>query len=128
MLIYKKILLLITIVITTIILVRILRRRAEIKNQAYEQSKEPMTSKFSMMNTTNLNFALNQYFIKSSWNSAYNYSKNIIDLDMLKTVLQRGCRFIDIEIYSIDKKPVVAFSSQPMNFNVIELPSLNLVL
>jgi hypothetical protein len=58
--------------------------------------------------------------VKSSWNSAYDYSKNAMDLAMLKTVLKRGCRFIDMEIYSIDKKPVVAFSSQPMNYNIIE--------
>lgn len=118
--IYKKILLLVIIIITTIIIVRLLRRRAEIKNPKNEPSKEPMTNLISMMNTTNMNLSLNQYFVKSSWNSAYDYSKNIMDLAMLKTVLKRGCRFIDMEIYSIDKKPVVAFSSQPTNYNVIE--------
>jgi hypothetical protein len=118
--IYKKILLLLTIIIATIILVRLLRRRAEIKNPKQEPPKEPMTNQISMMNTTNLDLPLNQYCVKSSWNSAYDYSKNIIDLAMLKTVLKRGCRFIDMEIYSIDKKPVVAFSSQPTNYNIIE--------
>ena len=118
--IYKKILLLLTIIIATIILVRLLRRRAEIKNPRPESPKEPMTNLISMMNTTNMNLSLNQYCVKSSWNSAYDYSKNAMDLAMLKTVLKRGCRFIDMEIYSIDKKPVVAFSSQPTNYNIIE--------
>lgn len=40
---------------------------------------------------------LQQYCIKSSFNSAYNGKK--VSFDMVRYVLDRGCRFLDFEIY-----------------------------
>jgi hypothetical protein len=52
-----------------------------------------------------------QCSIKASYNSAYDGSN--ITTDALRHVLSRGCRFLDFEIYSIDEKPVVGYSTDP---------------
>jgi hypothetical protein len=52
---------------------------------------------------------LRDYCIKASSNSAY--SGGYMNLDMIKYVLRRGCRFLDFEVYVKDKIPVVAYSN-----------------
>jgi len=52
---------------------------------------------------------LRDYCIKASANSAY--SGGYMNLDMIKYVLRRGCRFLDFEVYIKDKIPVVAYSN-----------------
>jgi hypothetical protein len=52
---------------------------------------------------------LRDYCIKASSNSAY--SGGYMNLDMIKYVLRRGCRFLDFEVYIKDKIPVVAYSN-----------------
>ena len=58
---------------------------------------------------------LKEYCIKASYNSAV--SGNYVNKNMLKHVLSRGCRFLDLEIFYIEHKnsfmPVVAKSSDP---------------
>ena len=71
------------------------------------------------------NLLLREYCIKASYNSACTGS--YVNLDMIKYVLSRGCRFLDFELYHIDtttpnlvdtignsKQPCVAFSNDPM--------------
>lgn len=70
------------------------------------------------------NMLLREYCIKASYNSACTGS--YVNLDMIKYVLSRGCRFLDFELYHIDtttpnlvdtignsKQPCVAFSNDP---------------
>lgn len=58
---------------------------------------------------------IKEYCIKASYNSAV--SGNYVSKNMLKHVLSRGCRFLDLEIFYIEHKnsfmPVVAKSSDP---------------
>jgi hypothetical protein len=58
---------------------------------------------------------LKEYCIKASHNSAV--SGNYVNKNMLKHVLSRGCRFLDLEVFYIEHKksfmPVVAKSSDP---------------
>ena len=58
---------------------------------------------------------LKEYCIKASYNSAV--SGNYVNKNMLKHVLSRGCRFLDLEVFYIEHKksfmPVVAKSSDP---------------
>ena len=58
---------------------------------------------------------LKEYCIKASYNSAC--SGKYVSKDMIKHVLSRGCRFIDMEVFYIKHKnnfmPVVAKSSDP---------------
>jgi len=68
---------------------------------------------------------ISQYIIKSSYNSAI--TGNYVNLDMLKYILSRGCRFIDFEVYSIKNNdnpnsnvyaPYVAYSTDPTNKSI----------
>jgi hypothetical protein len=52
---------------------------------------------------------LRDYCIKASSNSAF--SGGFMNLDMIKYVIGRGCRFLDFEVYIKDAIPVVAYSS-----------------
>jgi len=106
--IHKKILLFITIVIASIILYRLWRKRIQIK-QNPDPDPDTITESFANINVNeyiNANaktVALNQYCIKASWNTAYT-SSNTMDLSMVDNVIRHGCRFLDFEIYSISDK------------------------
>lgn len=52
--------------------------------------------------------ALRNFCIKSSYNSAY--TGGYLNLDMVKYVLQRGCRFLDFQVFIKDNVPIVAYS------------------
>jgi hypothetical protein len=64
----------------------------------------------------NTSLPLYEYCMFSSYNTAITGTR--ADLKMIVNVLQRGCRFIDLEIYSIDGKPAVGYSSDIKNFNL----------
>lgn len=53
--------------------------------------------------------SLRNFIIKSSSNSAY--TNGYMNLNMIKYVLSRGCRFLDFEIYMKDNVPIVAYST-----------------
>jgi Phosphatidylinositol-specific phospholipase C, X domain len=61
------------------------------------------------------NLPLREFCIKSSYNSAV--SGQHVSTDCLMTVLSRGCRFIDLEVYFISddtsQGPYVAFTTDP---------------
>jgi hypothetical protein len=123
--IHKKILLILTIIIATIILYRLWSKRIKLEN---EPIIEPVKESFFPFNLNLQNYvirtdsslntiATNQYFIKASWNTAYSGNFKM-DISMVVQVLNRGCRFIDFEIYSVtdsssnlQNQPVVGFSS-----------------
>lgn len=124
--IHKKIILILTIFIASVIIYRLWNQRIDIQTL----KKESFKATINMMNTNDTSLPINQYFIKASWNTAYNSSKNIMDLSMVTTVLYRGCRFIDFEVYSSSNTtgsntytskavttviPVIGFSTQPKN-------------
>jgi hypothetical protein len=52
--------------------------------------------------------ALRNFCIKSSFNSAY--TGRHMNLDMIKYVLQRGCRFLDFQVFIKDNTAIVAYS------------------
>ena len=72
-------------------------------------------------------FALQQYCIKSSYNTAYNGTE--INTEMVTYVLSRGCRFLDFEVYwapvttkpNSSPCPVIAMS------NDASIPSTNCI-
>jgi hypothetical protein len=145
--IHKKILLILTILIASIIIFRLWNRRlhneklyGQIENP-YGQIKspygqiEPFKSSINMTNTQDTSLPINQYFIKASWNTAYDNNANIMDLSMVTKVLNRGCRFLDFEVYSttLPKSstviPIVGYSIQPKNNYQMDCndPTLNLI-
>lgn len=58
-------------------------------------------------------YRLRDYYIKAAYNccNAGDFKNDTMDIDALKYVLSRGCRFLDMEVYSVDNQPVVASSS-----------------
>jgi hypothetical protein len=57
------------------------------------------------------NLPLKEYCIKGSYNTAL--TGRYVNLDMIKYVLSRGCRFLDFEIFYINGIPYVASSTDP---------------
>ena len=62
------------------------------------------------------NLPLREYCIMASHNTALTGA--YVNLDMITDVLKRGCRFMDLEVYSVDDKLVVAHSTDNANFNL----------
>jgi len=135
--IHKKIILLFTIIIASIILYRLWVNRIQIKKES-KVSLEPYSS-ISVGTTNHTTLALNQYFIKASWNTAYTgssnskYANNAMNVKMIIDVLNRGCRFLDFEIYAVmdanqNIVPVVGYSTQLYNNHQMECnePVVNL--
>jgi hypothetical protein len=85
------------------------------------------------INEKRLGMPLREYCIKASYNSAY--SGTVISADMIKHVISRGCRFIDLQIHYSENDSIVyvanvtdpkikemeSFNRAPLNtiFNVI---------
>jgi len=69
---------------------------------------------------------LRDYCIKSSSDSAF--SGGYMNLEMVKYVLRRGCRFLDFDVFIKDSIPVVAYSSETLydpsfnSFTSFDLP------
>jgi len=61
----------------------------------------------------NQNNALRNFCIKSSFNSAY--TGGYMNLDMIKYVLHRGCRFLDFQVFIKDNTAIVAYSKEDYN-------------
>lgn len=147
--IFKKLLILITIIIFLIILWPLIIVRIQLKREAAAEegfSLNPFTSTLSKELATSENTSkitivnssesirqmpLRELCVKASYNSALvgnsatgNY---YIDMDMLKYVINRGCRYLDFEILYIPvddtkpnaaKKPVVGFTTDPQFYNI----------
>jgi hypothetical protein len=60
---------------------------------------------------------LKQFVIKGSYNSAV--TGNYVNEKMVAYVLQRGCRYLDFEIFLIKQVAVVSYSNDP-NFNILK--------
>jgi hypothetical protein len=57
-----------------------------------------------------------QFSMKASYNTAI--TGNYASTEMVKYVLSRGCRWIDFEIFLIDGKPKVSYSTDP-KYNIL---------
>ena len=53
--------------------------------------------------------SLRNFCIKSSFNTAY--TGTYVNLDMVRYVISRGCRFLDFEVFIKDGAPIVAYSN-----------------
>jgi hypothetical protein len=108
----KKVLISIVIVIFIYVIWRLLKNRVEIKNvnENFSMFSSSSTNEIDnvkgngtiKIESCKENFAmlpLREYCIKASYNSAL--SGNYVNLDMITYVLNRGCRFLDFEIFYI---------------------------
>lgn len=69
-----------------------------------------------LSNVKNADLTLKEYVVKSSYNSASTGS--YVNLNMIKYVLSRGCRFLDFEVFAFNDKPYVAFSADNVYSNI----------
>jgi len=118
------------IVVCFYIIYRLVAKRQTILRQRLENETERRISELEgfaegfaegsegFASTRNDGLPLNQYIIFSSLNSALSASFQI-DLSFLVSVLKKGCRFLDFEIYSVDDVPIVGYSSS-RSFTSIE--------
>ncbi len=70
--------------------------------------------------------AIRHYCIKSSSNSAY--TGKHMNLNMIKYLLSRGCRFLDFEVYIKNGIPIVAYSTNRQSLETFtsEAPAVSL--
>lgn len=64
---------------------------------------------------------LKEYAIKGSYNTAV--TGKYVNLDMIRYVLSRGCRFVDFEVLFFNDKAVVSTTSDP-NYMVIDTENI----
>lgn len=131
MYLYKKILILLIIFISSYIMHLLLLKRKGIANlegltNFSENSEVGLMKVVTGTNissiTTNLELPLREFLIKSSYNSAL--SGNYVSTEAIKYVLSRGCRFLDFEVYFIDNVPCVAYGTDP---TFVTLTSKNVI-
>lgn len=74
-------------------------------------NKEGFTAQISMKNAdADAGFALIDYAVKASANSALEPSLTQVSLAQLRSVIKRGCRWLDFEVFAADHLPVVGFA------------------
>lgn len=105
------ILILIIIIITTFSLINLSKHRKNIISLTPEGMTNEKHPSISNINISSNTFPLKEYVIKSSYNSAY--SGTLVSTTQVKHILKRGCRFLDFELFFIDEKAQVAFSTDP---------------
>lgn len=97
---------------------------AHVKSIASKNANKLNIASFPIQNMTRKNgvlsndaLKLKQYFIKSSYCSAY--SGKDCSTEMILYVLSRGCRFLDLEIYYVNGELLVSYSNDYL------LPAVN---
>ena len=138
---FRKILILIIIIIFSYILYRLMETRRTLLSMTNDDIYKEGFSLFSTpaselrnmkitdvgpgissFNTANSNLPLREYIIKSSYNTAF--SGSFMNLDTIRYVLSRGCRFVDFEVYMIDGAPCVGCTTDPTYTNVTSQNSI----
>ena len=131
---YRKIIVLSIILLTSYILYRLLINRSKIQTEIQKQNlplpsaeehftleeplfddsvlEESFISGINIQNSSNNKLALSQYCVKGSFHTAYNRNTNKIDEKQLTTIMSRGVRFVDLEVYSFGGNAVVGYCSK----------------
>ena len=102
-------------------------KNLSLDNDQYQKEKKSEFSKIenkpilsiSSYNSKN-DLPLRELVIKSCANTGL--TGNYMNLDMIRFLIMRGCRFLDFEVYSIDDVPFIGFSTSD---NVTNLDSKN---
>ena len=97
------------------------------KNEKNCKLLSDVYKKFPLISTMNKTVLtddnkLRDYYVKTAYNccSSGNYKNDFVNICALKSCIQQGARCLDFEIYSVDKKPVIATSSTGVNYKYKE--------
>jgi len=113
---FKIILIIIVIILFCYIVWKLLKSRPLLQNISKENFSvfsDPTQNEFNklinskgviLQNSDNENHPLKEYCIKASYNTAL--TGNHVNLDMIKYVIGRGCRFLDFEVFYIGQTTV----------------------
>lgn len=85
----------------------------------------PTSEGFNSFNNM-YNLPLREFCIFGSANTALTNSMKLVSVDQIKDILMRGCRFIELEIYSVKGLPVVGYSNDSKKYNLDSENSLAL--
>lgn len=109
---FKKILIIIVIILFIYIVCRLLKSRVKVEKEISKENfslfSDPTQNELNKLinskgviiqNSDNEILPLKEYCIKSSYNTAL--TGNHVNLDMIKYVISRGCRFLDFEVFYI---------------------------
>ena len=77
----------------------------------------PTSEGFNSFNNM-YNLPLREFSIFGSANTSLTNSMKLVSVDQVKDILMRGCRFIELEIYSVKGLPVVGYSSDSKKYNL----------
>ncbi len=97
----------------------IMRKKDDVYNESFISNE----GNLNIISTSTINLPLMEYVIMSSWNSALN-EKQLVSLDALENTIKRGYRFLDMELYLVDDKVQVGFSSEKSNNSMESEPVL----
>lgn len=110
----KKVLIIIIILLVMYIVWRLLKNRIEIQKKIAKEtftlfgsakdneiSNLKNTTSIAIENARITNLPLREYVMKTAYNSAL--TGNYVNTDMINYVLERGCRFLDFEVYYVGK-------------------------
>jgi len=83
------------------------------KDLNYQYPNMPLLRSFDDNGGDLYKYKLRDYYIKTAYNAccAGGFKNDFVNLCALKNCLKQGARCIDLEIYSLDGKPVIATSS-----------------
>jgi hypothetical protein len=111
----RKILIIIVILLSSFILWKLLAKRVVLQKKLETESftlfgsastreinNLKITGGVNIKNCTHIGLPLKEYCIKAAYNSAV--TGYYVNLDMIKYVLSRGCRFLDFEIFYVGTK------------------------
>lgn len=90
---------------------------AEVEGMTTEETNEVNkitagnSTAITTISSSNTNFPLREYCIKSSYNSAY--SGHYVNVETIGALLTQGVRFLDFEIFSINDEPHVGVTNDP---------------
>lgn len=84
---------------------------------AFLKSIYPISEGFQKMDHM-YNLPLREFCMFGSANTALTNGMKLVNIDQVKDILIRGCRFIELEIYSVAGMPVVGYSSDSKKYNL----------
>jgi len=118
----KKFLILVIVLVAILIIYNLLKSRQIIKIN-YENDKKELKEGFEAdasnpgvsiapIPSKYHNLPIREFVVKSSYNSAIN-NENIAEKKQIMTVLEKGCRLLDFEIYTRNNLGYVSYSEDP---------------
>jgi hypothetical protein len=83
------------------------------RNMNYEYPNMPPLQSFNENTSDMFRYKLRDYYIKTAYNAccAGGFKNDFVNVCALKNCIKQGARCIDLEVYSLDDKPVIATSS-----------------